>query len=348
MINSQLGITYDNMPESLFSMMSNDLQACNDGGPKISINEGYRDRAVRLISDKVLELSGRQTNVVNIGPGTLQLNPSVIERRPIAPLQEHTPLQEHIPLQERPAALADEIEEADEAEDDDDQDHNVMERLVEGPRQTVALIPIETANVTQMLAAAMENVVSNNARGLADRVSAFQKMWTALLAESRLIQEATTAIESDPLIENIIGQVADIQNADNLIENSFFIEGFVVFITKELTTDNVINGHRRKVGRMEIRVNLKPLISSNNSRVGNPVIIRNLDRRFEDDEGSFFECGHVHPNGSICWGNAIGTLYQGFEQRDLHTVIDIIIRFIKQPNVADAYGKHMKHWPVAD
>ena len=347
MINAQLGITLDNMPEALFPMMTGDVGACDDGGPKINIKDSDLDSAVRLINESLMAHTGRCSTSVRIGTGILQLNPQADNNTALginmnnaqnAQVEGVTGFGNTVTNNEED----DDNLEEDTTEDDDDGE----DRLVEGPHEVIVHQHLEGERVTTMVAASLDNEISNSARSLSDRVDALQIKWTALLNESRKIQEATLLLEANPIINNIIRQSNEIREAANFIREVFYIDGHVVFVTDELVTDNVIDGHRRKIGRMEIQLSLKALVSQNSS-TPRPVIIRNLDRRFVEGNANF-QCGHVKGNGGICWGNAMEPLYHSIRDRDLDAVLDVIIRFIKNPNIADAYGRHMKYWPSAD
>ena len=92
---------------------------------------------------------------------------------------------------------------------------------------------------------------------------------------------------------------------------------------------------------MHIKINIKPLVSSSTS-VEDPIIIRNIDRICEN-----FHCGHVYGD-EICWGNMHEQLIDAFESRDVWALSEVIIRFIKNPNPTDSWGKHLKYWPKAN
>ena len=153
-------------------------------------------------------------------------------------------------------------------------------------------------------------------------------------------------IEGNPIIGSLIDDVLTLKNdTENLIDDVFFTDGFIVLRTKELDTDIEIDGHKRKIGRMQIRINLKPLVSDSTS-VEDPIIIKNIDRVFNSDDG-IFHCGHVQGD-EVCWGNMHEQLVSAFESRDVCTLSEVIIHFIKNPNPSDAWGSHLKHWPTVN
>ena len=356
MISAQLGITFDNLPEALFPIMTGNMQTGDDGGPIIHVEEYNLQQAI-----SILDGMGRSTSLIRVGGKIYQLSlnhsiplgtvigGNVTTPGPIIGGAGQVRPEQVIPNyndQQDVDEDEDEDENEDEAEDEAEveNDDEGLDRIVEGVPSVVNR-RIEGDRITAMVAASLENEMSNTARNLSDRINAFQMKWTAMIEESRKIQEATVLLESNPIIENIIRQANQIREADNLINEVFYIDGHVVFVTNELVTDNVINGHRRKIGRMEIQVSLKALVSQN-STTPKPIIIRNLDRTFVE-HGTHFQCGHIKNNVNICWGNAVESLYNSIRDRDLESVLEVVIRFIKNPNIADVYGKHMKHWPSA-
>jgi len=197
-----------------------------------------------------------------------------------------------------------------------------------------------------MIATTLESEISNLARNLQDKQAKFARDWTKVINLKREIDEATAPVEGHPLIAGLISQVNELREADNLIDEIFFIEGFVVVKTKELITDNEIEGHRRKIGRMMIKVDLKPIVGSSSESV-NPIEIKNLDRQYFDGSKSW-ECGHVPSTSGMCWGTAWEQLFNAMALRDIPSVIEVVIRFIKNPNIADSYGRHIPNWPIAN
>jgi len=134
------------------------------------------------------------------------------------------------------------------------------------------------------------------------------------------------------------------ENQDNLIELIEVSDDCVWVETKEIVTDEAIEGHKRLIGRMAIRIDMAPIVGEATSSA-HPVKITNLDRRFNTGEGSMWECGHVSSPDEICWGTGFEQLFDAFASRDLHAILDVIIRFIKNPNLADGWGSHVAQWP---
>ena len=79
------------------------------------------------------------------------------------------------------------------------------------------------------------------------------------------------------------------------------------------------------------------------------VSIKNLTRRYTDDEGQSWECGHVKTNGSMCLGNeAFEFLFKAFVDHDVEYDVETLVRFVTTPNESDEWDEHMCNWPAVN
>ncbi len=346
MVDARLGVTMDNIPADIFHVIQGDFGSNNDGGIRFNVNNENREVAIDSVRRFAMSINRQNVEVVPTGTSIVTIKPRVAEQA------------EQMP----PEGITDGLNAIDDNNDDGTTDPEpiagvrrpadirVEQRpagIVEIPEGEVEQhLPLNPEAAMLMVAATLENEVSSLARNLRDKQRRFEREWTKVINLKRAIDDATAPIESHPIISSMISQVSELSRNENLIEQIYFIDGFVIVKTKELITENAIEGHRRVIGKMQIKINLKPVIG-NSSECADPVIIKNLDRKYYDGN-THWECGHTPSGGrGMCWGTAWEMLFHSMADRDLGAIIETIIRFIKNPNPADAWGRHIKHWPEA-
>ena len=365
MVHARLGITMENIPGEVFQEIQGGFDHCDDGGLKFGVNEDAKEHIVDVIRRKAMELNRIDVEVAQVGTTIVTMKPRLVEQARTQEVVEETPeeffddireedeyeYQEEVPPEPTTATTAPEVTN----ETPPPIQHNETSPPIQQARRQAGInqvnylpeiTPLGEGNILTMIATTLESEISNLARNLQDKQAKFARDWTKVINLKREIDEATAPVEGHPLIAGLISQVNELREADNLIEEIFFIEGFVIVKTKELITDNEIEGHRRKIGRMMIKVDLKPIVGSSSESV-NPIEIKNLDRQYFDGSKSW-ECGHVPSTSGMCWGTAWEQLFNAMALRDIPSVIEVVIRFIKNPNIADSYGRHIPNWPIAN
>jgi hypothetical protein len=328
MIDAQLGITLQNIPESIFSHISGVPTVDVNGTVIIPVYSNTLYECDQIIQNFLLEL-GRRYNLNSAGDLRLYSGRNLGTREPIRENAE---------------------------EDQDSPDPEITEENLEPEldRRESGMFevndyelpePLDSQAAIEAITEVMENNRTNDVAMLAEKTRTFNEGWTRLLNLKREIEETTRAICEDPMISNLIGQVREIkENNDNLVDDIYFHDKHIVFITKNLVTDGEYLGYRRNIGRIECKISLKPLVGSASSEQ-NPIKIKNLDRRYYGD-GRDWECGHVSKDYGICMGTiSEDQLFAAMQSRDLHSVVEVIIRFIKNPNQADSWGAHIINWP---
>ena len=53
-------------------------------------------------------------------------------------------------------------------------------------------------------------------------------------------------------------------------------------------------------------------------------------------------------DGSVCWGGAATAIIDAISRYDLEMLVQIILSFVHNPNLADVYGKKVNLFPEAD
>jgi len=196
----------------------------------------------------------------------------------------------------------------------------------------------------EAIASGMQNSISNDSKTVSDKLREFNRKWTEVITLKRSIDDMTESIKSNPIIGSLIEQANELESLDNLVESVKFSDGKVVVKTKRLVTSQRIDGHIREIGRMKFTISLSPFVGSI-TKNEDPIQIKNLDRRVSYGRNSEWECGHVPTNSLPCWGTAFDQMFHAYESRDLHALVEVLIRFVTSPNPEDSYGTHIKGFP---
>jgi hypothetical protein len=203
---------------------------------------------------------------------------------------------------------------------------------------------IEKENVVSVLSEIIKDKPSfDRSKLLKEKVSQLDKMMSSIIILQREIDNLRAGIYDNPAIKKIIESVDGVAVRPD-IDSIFFSKDSLVIQTKELSTNTIINGSKRLIGKMRFIIPISNLIGLENVR-GQSIIIENIDREYYDGCDRF-QCGHVC-NRNACWGTAFENLYKAFALSDVEQIVEIIIRFIKNPNVDDCWCFHLIHWPEA-
>lgn len=330
-VNRNLGVTLENIPDGIFQFMST-MPIVDNGVIKIQVVQMDNQQLMSVIEqiNILIRLNGYNPFTHNIG-NVYAINPAPPQPAPVQAQAEVATT----PTAARPANPG----------------------YVEGPTdgyggriltltaQVAQAQPLNDEAAIMAITELMESNRTNEAKTLHDKVREYNNLWTSLINKKRAIDELTLVINQDPIINGLMTQVREISQQDNLIERIFFLGKDIVFITKELVTDGEFGGYRRVIGRMECKIGLKALVGKS-SQTEAPLSITNLDRKYRDDEGKVWDCGHVSKDMGLCMGT-VGQeqLLAAYQSRDLHSIIEVVIRFIKNPNPADSWGEHIVNWP---
>jgi hypothetical protein len=358
MIDAKLGITYNNMPDTLFPLMVGDggMASGTDGGPKISVSPDNKNEAVEIIRSTVsMRVGAMVPEVVPIGEHT------VLIRQREAVAEGATNVEPQAPDAGAQTEQTENVIENNNLENNQAGDVNrvyetntqqavpaaptATQNGIVSPSQGSMVIPIEDDDViSNMIAKEMENELSSSVKNVEGKIAELEKVMFKALDLKRQIAEATMPVRDNPIIGDLKRQVTEIRNADNMVDEICFVDGAIFVKTKEIVTDEAIEGHRRIIGRMSIKISLKPMVGSA-TQTNKPVEVHNLDRMYRSG-GTLWECGHIKNGGGLCWGNAIESVFNAFEQRSIEAVVDILLRFIRNPNTADGWGRHVGKWPA--
>ena len=257
---------------------------------------------------------------------------------------------------DRPPAATDAIpEEPDDGDIDIEEGNGDTEAVFrnvrnEGSTDQSLNAPLNTVNIydaPEVIASGVSSL-SSHAKILIEEVEKHNKLMSRLVESGRKIDKLRQPIIDSHEIQTIIEQSAQLIEADNKIDDILFTDQLMIVQTKELITSEKIDGAKRLIGKIEFRIKLASFFGETNDSMS--ISIRNLDREYVRGTSgrAIFHCGHVSTTGSACWGTAWEPIYSSLVKTDLHLLIDTLVRFVTTPNIEDAWGRHMKRWPVAE
>jgi len=351
-IKSTLGFTMDTLPEGLLNIMTS-IDLGTDNTIQVGIEDANLEAAREILSDSYTGFVSFQTTgnsvVVEVAAEPAEQQDQVIEDGPgedYDRAEVAQPRAEAIRMDTRHLGeAAAGVQQANPAE---------MATQVEAPRNTM----IEPSEITEVrvedntrvysvIAQAVGDESINIARQLQDALAKFDQNFSKAIALKRQVEEATQKFsENSPAIISLVEQASALVVNYELVDEVYFTERELVFITSSLITDDRWDGHRRLIGRMRIGVSLEALFSPNPTSRDRSISIKNLTHRYVTNSGRVWECGHIDTTGSTCFGTAFNAIFDAIVSRDLTYIVESLIRFIKTPNPNDAWGSHLKYWPV--
>jgi len=358
-VKKETGITVDNAPVRLFDHMISDSLSVNSDGFEFKIIGADDFPVVRaMIVEFAWNRSGLSVDMLGGSEKiTFKLSDTEIRTAPTPPLR--VPVELAIDDVTRPGEpervtiqpISEElfragIRQIEVEEEEVDRENEEDEGSLDGhivPPSSLPLTEVDRNTVSLAITSNMESKIASSAKCLDTKIIELNKLMTKIIPLKREIGELTSVINSDPIVESIMSDAQKLTEEDNLVERAFFTDSLFVIKTKRLSTDNIIDGSRRDIGQMAITVDLKCLVSSS-SGSGNPVKIFNLTHQIYSD-GADWQCGHAQ-FGTVCWGNAIEPLFEAIEKRDLFLIAEIVIRFIKNPDPQDFWGRYIKLFPA--
>ena len=211
------------------------------------------------------------------------------------------------------------------------------------------LVVLEGNEAKTAIAAKLGDATSSSARILSDKIETLNRMMSQLAALSREINTLQAPIENHPVIAKIITGVEGLR-ADPMVDSAFISNNSVVIRTKEIVTVPCpVDGVPRRIGCMEFEISLSALVGIH-SDVARPVIIRNLTRELivhasPTNVLEGFQCPHVSLIGLPCMDRLSNQLVSAMSITDLQTIFVLLVRFVKNPNNSDTWGRNWQMWP---
>ena len=104
----------------------------------------------------------------------------------------------------------------------------------------------------------------------------------------------------------------------------------ILIQTKEIHTSILVDGERKNLGELFLYLKSSgdlPFVYSVSGR--RPATPHSMD------------------GGTICWGGASDNLYDLLNDGEIGTLIEMVIEFLKQPNLDDSYGRRIYRFPKA-
>jgi len=341
MIDRRLEVTLNTVPEELFQFMDGVPEENSDGGVTLKIKDGDLDRAVAIM-DAYLTENERRFNMTRLSNNITVINPVEERDEEFEDEEDDDDLFE----EEAPQVAADRNEgpALGRARNQEAEPRRNFETGINRAPEVSFPDPLTNEAAMQMIAALMENEKTSMAKNLHDMIEQYNREMTKILNLGRKISEATREIEGDPIIGGLLEEAEELRRQNENVEDVYFANNSVIVKTRELVTDGEFDGSRRLIGRMKLTIDLKPVVGKS-SQSNRPVQIENLDRVYSGGGTSIYHCGHVL-NKSVCLGT-IGQeqMLQALEHRDLSSIVEVIIRFIKNPNPGDSWASHITRWP---
>lgn len=213
----------------------------------------------------------------------------------------------------------------------------------------------EPGREKSLIAMSFQNDLTSSATLVAEKVREINKLMSRLAILNNELKVHMEPIEQNPLIVSVIDQVNTLNesasNPNSPIESAYIgDDGKIVIITKNLQTEVLGDNTVRNLGSMEIVLNSRAVFSEAAATAATPVEIRNLTVFAKDSHNRSWQCGHAFisdgGDSNVCFGGAIDPILRSLLEKNIAFFAELLIRFIKNPNINDAWGKFIRCFPI--
>ena len=202
-----------------------------------------------------------------------------------------------------------------------------------------------------LIAAAMKNTLGSNAHVVKEKVAELNRLLSRTLTLRNEIDIIMKPIENNDKVTHIINQIKEINDSiteDGLIKSAYINKfGNISILTKHLYTEKLDDDTIRDVGEMEIIIILEAILrESVSNQPTSPIMINNLTHYFKDGEEECWSCGHVPCGTNPCFGHVFEQLDIALRSKNILMAIELIIKYIRNPDIHDGWGKKILGFPV--
>jgi hypothetical protein len=214
--------------------------------------------------------------------------------------------------------------------------------------------PVKPENVALVLTKMLRNKLSSDANLLTSKITELNK----IMARSIILQNEINLLMK-PVLENekvqsVMQQIEKLNGSGGLIKRAYLSEhGDMIVLTNRIVTEKIKYDYEDgsdfkvfDVGEMEIAISMHMLLceSDPGATSGRPIKIKNLTHEYIDGR-THWQCGHTMDR-EICFGRVFAQIHQALVARNLEQAVDLIIRFIRNPDPEDAWGCRILEFPV--
>jgi hypothetical protein len=246
-------------------------------------------------------------------------------------------------------------EEVEEEREEEHEEEREVDGEVDGGFDNIVMTEIPTTGATRNEILKVLPLIVAPEKGqmvalLSEKTNQFNRMWSNIISLKRRIDELAKIVGDDEMlkkieedIEFISSKCPDIESVGMCADKA----GYISIKTKEIITSELPVFGRRKVGRLQIIIDIVQVYSSVEFASNNELIqIRNLDR-----VPSGFVCGHVHATGDgsssiSCFGTYFDHIFDAVVSKNLALLLDVILRFVKNPDINDQWGVKISLFPA--
>ena len=200
-----------------------------------------------------------------------------------------------------------------------------------------------------LIARSMHNSMSSNANVILEKTLELNR----LMARSIVLQNELTVLskplEGNAKIVSILEQVKAINDSGGFVKKAYINEnGNISILTNHIYTEVLGEDIKpRDVGEMEIIIMSSIVFSEsvNGTSLRNPIYIKNLTHYLANADSNW-SCGHSHHEGEICFGRVFPQIHRALVDKNLMMAVELIIRFIRNPDPNDTWGKNILGFPI--
>jgi len=214
---------------------------------------------------------------------------------------------------------------------------------------------VPTEQVPVEIAKTLRNNVSTQAGMVSSKLAELEKIMRRSLIIQNEINLLMKPVVENEKVQRVKAQIDQLSAYGGDIKKVYIAAdtGDLIILTNRLRSDPITDDRGRTqifdIGEMQINLSLMLLLCETDpgSTAGRPVKIKNLTHQYCINNGngnSKWECGHVR-EGEICFGNVFAQIHQALIAKNIILVVELIIRFIKNPDPNDAWGSKILNFP---
>lgn len=202
-----------------------------------------------------------------------------------------------------------------------------------------------------LIAKSMRNGLSSSANVINEKITSLNALMAKTLILQNEISVLMEPIESNTKVSFITDQIREINQAvraDSIVKSAYInTAGNISILTNRVYTERLEDETIRDIGDLEIIIVSTAILSETTTTVDSPIQIKNLTHILDNDDGTW-TCGHARAQGSICFGNVYPQIHRALSDKNIMLVIELLIKFIRNPNIRDPWGKQILGFPIVE
>ena len=208
----------------------------------------------------------------------------------------------------------------------------------------VAAVPDEEVSI--FLAQKMKNELSSRANLAKEAVTELSKLMAKAVLLNNKVNGYMRDLNGNVKISKVMAEIQTVSDQDYVEEAFVDQNGWLNIKTENIVTEVLDDDREYDIGKMLIKFNMNIMMNEIGNVTDTKILeIRNMTRLGKNEDGQEYECGHVLKGSQVCFGDGFPQLITALSNQDILMALMLVMKFIKNPNIDDAWGVGATYFP---